>query len=362
MLRLKRFKMIRLWGYLCLPAIPASCVQAQQLGLQQAEKIFSLPVHCIVTEFPNKTGQVLGDTGDLKRPLALRPIFYGCFDWHSAVHGYWSIVRLLKDYPALDAGGQVRALLNQTVTPANVATEKAFFEDANNRSFERTYGWAWFLQLQSELYTWQDKDAAAWYQTFRPLAGLLVEKYIEYLPKLIYPIRTGQHDNTAFGLSLAIDYARTVGDKTFEREIIKHAQRLYAGDANCNLAFEPGGNDFLSPCLEEALLMSKILDADAYRPWLERFLPPLFDASFRLEPGKVSDRTDGHLVHLDGLNFSRATCLYGIERKLPGLSHLSKVADAHLEYSINNITNDNYMGSHWLGSFALYALMNRKTP
>ncbi|MDR1937248.1 MAG: DUF2891 domain-containing protein [Tannerellaceae bacterium] len=338
----------------------SSSVHAQELDRRQAEKIFSLPVHCIEVEFPNKMGQVLGSIDDLKRPKDLRPIFYGCFDWHSSVHGYWSIMKLMKDFPGLDKDGKVRALLNRTITRENVAVEKAFFEEFNNRSFERTYGWAWFLQLQKELFTWQDEDARQWYRTLTPLADMLVEKYVEYLPKLMYPIRTGQHDNSAFGLSLAIDYARTVGNEAFEQKITEHAKRLYLNDVNCNLAFEPGGNDFLSPCLEEALLMSKVLDTEAYRAWLKNFLPALFDTAFHLEPGRVSDRTDGHLVHLDGLNFSRATCFYGIERKLPELKHLRIIADNHLTYSINNITNDDYMGSHWLGSFALYALMNRE--
>lgn len=338
----------------------SASLHAQDLDLRQAQKIFDLPAHCISVEFPNKTGQVLGDTSDLKRPQTLRPIFYGCFDWHSSVHGFWSIVRLMKTFPTLDADGRVRALLNRLITPENVATEKAFFDDFNNRNFERTYGWAWFLQLQAELHTWpEDADAQRWLQTFRPLTDLLVQKYEAYLPKLYYPIRTGQHDNSAFGLSLALDYARTAHNRTFEQTLLDHAKRLYQSDANCNLTFEPGGNDFLSPCLEEALLMSKTLAADAYSAWLHRFLPALFDPTWAIEPGKVSDRTDGHLVHLDGLNFSRATCLYGIARKLPALKHLAGIADNHLNYSIHNLTNDDYMGSHWLGSFALYALMNR---
>jgi hypothetical protein len=336
-----------------------SSVNAQNLDMQQAKKIFELPVNCIEVEFPNKTGQVLGSVEDLKRPKDLRPIFYGCFDWHSSVHGYWSIIKLMKDFPELDKDGKVRALLNRTITEENVNTEKAFFEEFNNRSFERTYGWAWFLQLQNELYTWPDEDAKRWYQILTPVADLLVEKYEEYLPKLNYPIRTGQHDNSAFGFSLAIDYARTVGNKQLERKLTEHSKRLYQDDTNCNLFFEPGGNDFLSPCLEEALLMSKVLETEKYRLWLKDFLPALFDATFTILPGEVSDRTDGHLVHLDGLNFSRATCLYGISKQLPELKHLRIIADNHLTYSIKNITNDDYMGSHWLGSFALYALTNR---
>jgi hypothetical protein len=346
--------------FLAVMACCCSVANAQELDMRQAEKIFELPVNCIEVEFPNKMGQVLGRVEDLKRPKELRPIFYGCFDWHSSVHGYWSIVKLMKDFPALDGDGKVRALLNRVITDENVAAEKSFFEEFNNRSFERTYGWAWFLQLQSELYTWDDVDAKRWYRTFAPLADLLVEKYEEYLPKLNYPIRTGQHDNSAFGLSLAIDYARITDNKPFEQKIVEQAKRLYRSDANCNLSFEPGGNDFLSPCLEEALLMSKALDTGEYRLWLGDFLPALFDASFTIRPGEVSDRTDGHLVHLDGLNFSRATCLYGIARRLPELKHLRTVADNHLVYSIHNITNDDYMGSHWLGSFALYALTNKR--
>ncbi|SEA34231.1 Protein of unknown function [Porphyromonadaceae bacterium KH3R12] len=334
-------------------------VNAQTLDLQQAEKIFRLPVHCIEVEYPNKLGQVLGSTDELKNPKELRPVFYGCFDWHSAVHGYWSIVKLLKDYPQLDNSGEVRAILNRNITPENVFVESAFFEDYNNRNFERTYGWAWLFQLQSELYSWDDPDAQRWNQTLKPLADILVGKYKEYLPKLYYPIRTGQHDNTAFGLSLSVDYARCTGDKEFEQLITEHAIRLYGNDVDCNLSYEPGGNDFLSSCLEEALLMSKVLDTKEYRIWLKNFLPEIFNPGFSLEPGEVSDRTDGHLVHLDGLNFSRATCLYIIEKKLPELEYLRTIADHHLSYSLDNITDDDYMGSHWLGSFALYALMNK---
>lgn len=334
-------------------------INAQTLDLPQAEKIFSLPVHCIEVEYPNKLGQVLGSTDDLKSPKELRPVFYGCFDWHSSVHGYWSIIKLLKEYPQLDSSGEVRAILNRNITLENVSVESAFFKDYNNRNFERTYGWAWLFQLQSELDSWDDPDAQQWSLALKPLADTLVKKYKEYLPKLYYPIRTGQHDNTAFGLSLSIDYARSINDKEFQQLIMEHAIRLYGKDMDCNLSYEPSGSDFLSPCLEEALLMSKVLDMQEYRVWLKNFLPEIFNPDFALEPGEVSDRTDGHLVHLDGLNFSRATCLYIIAKKLPELGYLKTIADNHLNYSLGNITNDDYMGSHWLGSFALYALMSK---
>ena len=345
--------------FIILSTFISSTVFAQELHLDQAKKIFELPTHCISVEYPNKLGNVLGSDADLKTPKQLRPIFYGCFDWHSSVHGFWSIVKLMKNFPELDQNNQVRNELNQLITAENVAVEMAFFNDKNNKNFERTYGWAWLLQLQMELNHWQDKDAQIWAKNLRPLSDLIIVRYKEYLPKLVYPIRTGTHDNTAFGLSLAIDYARSVNDKTFEKVIIDNANRLYLKDKSCNIAFEPSGSDFLSACLEEALLMSKIHPHDEYKKWLKGFLPQLQKKNFDLKPGVVSDRTDGHLVHLDGLNFSRATALYQIEHKLPELKHLNKIAQNHLNYSLNNITNDDYMGSHWLGTFALYALKTK---
>ncbi len=332
---------------------------AQELNVEQAKKIFDLPTHCIKVEYPNKLQQALGSDADLKPPRELRPIFYGCYDWHSSVHGFWSIVKLMKDFPELDRDQKVRRDLNQLITPENVAVEMAFFNDKNNKNFERTYGWAWLLQLQMELNNWQDKDAQVWAKNLKPLSDLIITKYKDYLPKLVYPIRTGTHDNTAFGLSLAIDYARSVNDKAFEKVIVDNANRLYQKDKGCNIGFEPSGSDFLSACLEEALLMSKIHPHDDYKKWLKSFLPQLFDKKHELKPGIVSDRTDGQLVHLDGLNFSRATALYQIANKLPELNYLNDWANHHFNYSFNNISNDDYMGSHWLGTFALYALKTK---
>ena len=332
---------------------------AQELNVEQAKKIFDLPTHCIKVEYPNKLQQALGSDSDLKPPRELRPIFYGCYDWHSSVHGFWSIVKLMKDFPELDRDQKVRRDLNQLITAENVAVEMAFFNDKNNKNFERTYGWAWLLQLQMELNNWQDKDAQVWAKNLKPLSDLIITKYKDYLPKLVYPIRTGTHDNTAFGLSLAIDYARSVNDKAFEKVIVDNANRLYQKDKGCNIGFEPSGSDFLSACLEEALLMSKIHPHDDYKKWLQSFLPQLFDKKHELKPGIVSDRTDGQLVHLDGLNFSRATALYQIAAKLPELNFLNDWANHHFNYSFNNISNDDYMGSHWLGTFALYALKTK---
>ncbi len=331
-----------------------------ELSQQQAKTIFDMPVHCVNVEYPNKLGQSIGSDADLKPPRVLRPIFYGCFDWHSSVHGYWSIMKLLKSHSDLDADGKVRSMLNAHITDENAAIEKAFFEDKNNLSFERTYGWAWLFKLQEELITWEDPDAKRWAKSLNPLVQLLRGKLMDYLPKLVYPIRSGKHDNTAFGLSLMLDYAITAKDQALIDAITEHAVRLFENDKNCDFSYEPSGSDFLSPCLEEAYLMSKLLGGDRYDKWLKQFLPQVYEADFKLEPAIVKDRTDGQLVHLDGLNYSRAACLYGITHELPQLNHLRKIADEHMSFSLPNLTKeDDYMGSHWLGTFALYAITNQ---
>lgn len=322
-----------------------------------AKIIYDMPTHCIPVEYPNKLGQVLGSDTDLKSPKKLRPVFYGCFDWHSSVHGYWSVIKLLKQFPELDKEGTMRKVLNDHITAENVATEITFFNDKNNLSFERTYGWAWLFKLQEELYNWEDQDAKRWKTNLQPLVDLLVSKYIEYLPKLVYPIRAGQHDNSAFSLSLSLDYANTVGNEEFIKAIKENSTRLFQADRNCDLAYEPSGYDFLSPCLEEAFLMSKIMDKTTYINWLKEFMPDLFSQKFELNPAIVKDRTDGKLVHLDGLNYSRAACLSGISKMDPSLEHLQANAVEHFNFSIKNLSKeDDYMGSHWLGTFALYAI------
>jgi len=195
--------------YLYLPILISSLSFAQELNLQQAKKIFDLPTHCISVEYPNKLGNVLGSENDLKSPKQIRPIFYGCFDWHSSVHGFWSIIKLMKDYPELDVDNKVRKQLNELITKENVEVEMSFFNDKNNKSFERTYGWAWLLQLQMELNSWNDKDAIQWSKNLQPLTDLIITRYEDYLPKLVYPIRTGTHDNTAlFPQKLPFVYTR----------------------------------------------------------------------------------------------------------------------------------------------------------
>ena len=327
-----------------------------KLTLEEATKLALLPLNCVRVEYPNKPGQVLGGDSDLRPPRELRPSFYGCFDWHSAVHAHWSLVALLRRFPQLPQAKRILEILQGHISAGNIRTETAFFNDPNNTSFERTYGWAWLLKLAEELHKWEHELAAGLEGNLKPLTSLMVERFIEYLPRLRYPVRSGEHPNTAFGLSFAYDYALTLKEKRLKNAIDKHSKRLFLADTDCPISWEPGGYDFLSPCLEEANLMVKVMEPEEYRQWLQRFLSGLESEDFRLEPAVVSDRKDGKLVHSDGLNLSRAWCLYGIAKKLPGYQHLRKIANSHIASTLPNLTGDSYEGSHWLGTFAIYAL------
>lgn len=329
------------------------------LTQKQAERLSALPLKCVQQEFPNKLGQVLNSENELKSPKNLHPAFYGCFDWHSSVHGHWLMIRLLKEFPDLKNRKAIRQKLNQQLTKQNILQEVAFFKTKFNDSFERTYGWAWILKLHEEMLTWNDKDAIEWTKNLQPLADLIAEKYIAFLPKLNYPIRTGEHINTAFGLTLAHDYAVITKNRSLKDAIDKRARYFYFKDTKSPLNYEPSGYDFLSPSIEEADLMRRVLSKSDFIIWFEKFLPQMTKKDFQWEPGKVSDRTDGKLVHLDGLNFSRAWCLYGIGHFDNRYKHLLKTADQHLAYSLPSIVDGAYMGEHWLATFAVYAMLER---
>ncbi len=326
-----------------------------RLTLETAERLVQLPLQCLQREFPNKPGETLAEAADIGSPRGLHPAFYGCFDWHSAVHGHWLLVRLLKEFPALKDAAAIRAVLAENLAAENILAEVRYFRRAEERSFERTYGWAWLLKLAGELRGWDDPLARDLEANLRPLAGLIVERWLEFLPKLVYPVRVGEHANTAFGMTLAWDYAVTAGDAKLRALLEKRARDFFLKDRGCPLDWEPSGYDFLSPCLEEAGLMRRVLPPGEFLPWLRNFLPRLADKRFALAPGSVSDRSDGKLVHLDGLNSSRAWCLYGLAT-LKGYGHLRVVADAHLSRSLEAVTTGTYEGEHWLASFALLAL------
>ena len=324
--------------------------------LAQANKLIELPLHCVGTEYPYKPGETLESEADLVEPETVHPIFYGCFDWHSAVHGYWSMVTLLRQFPEMDKAEEVRKLLKEKITATNVATEVVFFEKPINKSFERTYGWAWLLKLSEELHNWDDPMARELEENLKPLADFIILRYKEFLPKLNYPIRVGEHTNTAFGLTFAYDYAVSVGDLELKQLIEKRARDFYFNDENCPITWEPGGYDFLSPCLEEVDIMRRVLSSEEFTNWMDAFLPQLADDNYHLKVGEVIDRTDGKLVHLDGLNFSRAWIFYGLAKQYPKYKHLENLANEHVAYSFPNLVGDSYEGGHWLGSFAINAL------
>lgn len=326
------------------------------LSREKAEYLYQFAFHCIDQEYPNKTGHTMADADDLATPSTLHPAFYGCLDWHSAVHGHWTLVNILSLYPQLERADAVREKLAASLTRENILQEAAYFEREHNKTFERTYGWVWLLKLAEALDNWDDPLADELQRNLQPLTDQLETRLIEFLPKLTYPVRVGEHPNTAFALSFAIDYARAFQRDTLEALIVSRARDYYLTDRQCPLAWEPGGFDFLSPCLQEAALMAKILPAPHYADWAKGFLPELFTGTLTgFQPAVVSDRSDGKLAHLDGLNFSRAWCLYEISRALdrPALTDL---ADEHLAFSYDKISADEYAGAHWLASFALYAL------
>ncbi len=327
-----------------------------RLNLEGANTLVKLPLHCMNTEYPNRLSQTLGGDEDLKTPSILHPAFYGCFDWHSAVHGHWSLVSLLKLFPEMDKAETIKEKLLQNISKENIEAEVAYFLGKHNKSYERTYGWAWLLKLVEEVHTWEAPIARELENNLQPITDLIVEKYIEFLPKLNYPIRVGEHPNTAFGLSFAWDYANAVNNIVLKDLIEQRAKDFYLKDAGCPINWEPGGYDFLSPCLEEAALMKRVLTTAEFKVWLSLFLPQLRDKYFGLETGEVSDRKDGKLVHLDGVNFSRAWSLNKIAKGLPEYEHLKQIANDHINYSLPSIVDDSYEGGHWLGSFAIYAL------
>ncbi|MCG2811669.1 MAG: DUF2891 domain-containing protein [Candidatus Aminicenantes bacterium] len=325
------------------------------LTLETAERLVQLPLKCMQKEFPNKPGETLAAPADIGSPRNMHPAFYGCFDWHSSVHGHWMLVKLLKTFPGLKDRVLIRGKLAETLSAENILAEVKYFQRTEEKSFERTYGWAWLLKLAEELHAFGDPLARELENNLRPLTDLVVQRYLEFLPKLNYPIRVGEHSNTAFGLAFAWDYAKATGNLELKQLVEKRAKDFYLGDRGCPLGWEPSGFDFLSPCLEEADIMRRVLPKKEFALWLKKFLPQLAKKKFSLAPGEVSDRKDGKLVHLDGLNFSRAWCLYGIASELEGYGHLRKVADEHMRHSLANITAGSYEGEHWLASFAIYA-------
>jgi hypothetical protein len=333
-------------------------IPTPQLNLQQANNLAQLPLHCLETEYPNKMGHVTASPEDQKRPTVQHPVFYGCFDWHSAVHGYWSAITLIKNFPELDQREDLLQKIQRNLTEENIQVEIAYLNTKDNTSFERTYGWAWLLKLQQELDSWDSAEGEKLSQILQPLSDVVTKRYVEYLPKLNYAIRVGEHSNTAFGMAFAYDYAVHAQNEALKTTIEAKANEFYLNDTGCPISWEPSGYDFLSPCLEEVDIMRRILPAALFHSWVKDFLPEIEKGIVDIQIGKVSDRTDGKLVHIDGLNLSRAWVLYGLAAQYPQYSNLTEIADAHITNTLPNLVADDYAGGHWLGTFAIYALQN----
>ncbi len=327
-----------------------------------ASRFAGLALHCIGREYPYQPGHVITGPDDIATPRMLHPAFYGCFDWHSAVHGHWLLAHLLRRFPDLPEAEAIRAGLAANLTEANLAAEAAYFQAPGRSGFERTYGWAWLLKLAEELNTWHDPDGRRWSAALAPLVDIIVARYLDFLPKQTYPIRVGTHPNTAFGLAFALDYARAVGHTALRDLVIRRSLDYYAADRNCPADWEPSGNDFFSPCLAEADLMRRVLPPAEFPGWLADFLPGLAagEPANLLAPATVTDRRDGQLVHLDGLNLSRAWHMAAIAAALPGddprRAVLAAAAARHLAAGLTGVASGDYMGEHWLATFAVYAL------
>jgi hypothetical protein len=339
---------------------PTARKENPKMRREQASLFARLALKGIGKQYPNKPGDVLNSEKDIQEPRTIHPAFYGSFDWHSSVHGHWMLARLLRWFPGLPEKQEIRAILNEHLTAKYLQVEASYFTRPNSQAFERPYGWAWLLKLAEELHGWDDTDAKEWSKNLKPLADTIVARYLAYFPKQTYPIRSGVHPNTAFGLAFALDYARAVDDKPL-RDLLEERSRTYYGkDAGIPAAWEPEGADFFSPSLMEADLMGRVLPSAEFQVWLHRFLPGLDKGEPKtlFLPTTVTDRSDPQLVHLDGLNLSRAWCMRSIAAALPksdpARQVLAEAAARHAEGGLRHVASGDYVGEHWLASFAVY--------
>src|ERR1700751_4633517 len=336
-----------------------------QFDIKAAQRFANLALGCVHKEYPNHISHTLNSDADVAAPRKLTPAFYGCYDWHSSVHGHWLLVRLVRTFPDAEFVPSARAALRQSFTAENVTQEAAYLRGEGRASFERPYGLAWLLQLAAELREWDDADATEMSANIRPLEQAALERLSTWLPKLANPVRIGEHDQTAFALGLMLDYARGVGDEKFTALVMSKGRQFYLGDKNCPLAYEPSGEDFLSPCLGEADLMRRVLSSQEFARWLQTFMPQISRSGDDkwLQPVVSPDPSDPKLAHLDGLNLSRAWMLEGIAAGLPKhdkrLASIRAAAGAHRRAGLAAVTGEHYEGGHWLGSFAVYLVTQR---
>jgi len=325
-----------------------------------AERFARLALSHVTREYPNKLDHVISNSDDLKSPRELHPVFFGSFDWHSCVHGYWLLAIVERLFPALEISKEIRQLFDSQLTPAKVNVEVDYLNQPLRATFERPYGWAWLLMLAAEL----NRGEAVrrnWRDALKPLANAFAERFKSFLPKATYPTRVGTHFNSAFAVALALEYAHETSDSALDTLLRETSARWFAKDRNVQ-AWEPSGDDFLSPSLMEAECMRRVTSPDKFPPWLSEFFPRMEkrEPAALFTPAIVSDRSDGKIAHLDGLNLSRAWCWRSIAQTLPTSDRRRAIAleaaDTHLAASMPHVAGD-YMGEHWLATFALLALL-----
>jgi hypothetical protein len=335
-----------------------------------AGRFASLALACVHKEYPNHISHTLTSDADAAPPRKLTPAFYGCYDWHSSVHGHWLLVRLVRTFPDAPFVPAAREALRQSLTAENIAQEAAYLRGEGRASFERPYGLAWLLQLVAELHEWgdlraKDSQAKEMAANLHPLETVVLERLNNWLPKLSHPVRIGEHDQTAFALGLMLDYAYGSGDQKFAELVVSKAKQFYLSDKDCPLTYEPSGEDFLSPCIGEADLMRRVLPSQEFASWLRTFMPQISKSGTAnwLQPVVSPDPSDPKLAHLDGLNLSRAWMLEGIASGLPKndkrLPSIMATAEAHRQAGLAAVTGEHYEGGHWLGSFAVYLVTKR---
>jgi hypothetical protein len=324
----------------------------------QAARFARLALDCVHREYPNKIAHSMNSDADLKPPRELTPAFYGCYDWHSSVHAHWLLVRLARMFPQASFAADARRAVAQSLTAEHLAQEVRYLNAEGRNSFERPYGIAWLLQLVAELEEWHDPEAHVWRENLRPLEIAATARIADWLPKLAHPIRAGEHNNTAFGLGLMLDYARIAGNSEFGKLLVSRARDYYLRDRSCPLSYEPSGEDFLSPCLAEADTMRRVLSAREFEGWFSAFLPKV-----ALAPTVVTDLSDGKLYHLAGLNLSRAWMIEGILSRLSAGDgrrvQLTALSGTLRQTGLESIRSEHYEGGHWLGSFAVYLVSGR---
>jgi Protein of unknown function (DUF2891) len=343
----------------------AAAQDTGEFDTRAAERFASLALACVHKEYPNHISHMLNSDADAAPPRKLTPAFYGCYDWHSSVHGHWLLVRLVRTFPDAPFVPAAREALRQSLTAENIVQEAAYLRGEGRASFERPYGLTWLLQLVAELHEWDDQQAKEMAANLRPLETVVLERLNNWLPKLSHPVRIGEHDQTAFALGLMLDYAHGNSDQKFAELVVSKAKQFYLSDKNCPLAYEPSGEDFLSPCLGEADLMRRVLTRPQFARWLRTFMPQISTSGTGkwLQPVVSPDPSDPKLAHLDGLNLSRAWMLEGIAAGLPKgdnrLPMITAAAEKHKSAGLAAVTGKHYEGGHWLGSFAVYLVTRR---